>query len=279
MMPFIPPVAEESWLIGNVPPPPGAQRLSDDLFQSETIKVHLIQEQAIGLIPILFESQARYLDEFSRQFETKARGDPGLLFEQRRRRKPPRPLRSFSSIHILAVKGKWVSESLPTDMYAGVKNYSGLKNVEYTYFLADDTTLRTGDPISISLSTNSLKVTVDSRLLTVDELKVVVEIADRNSRKLLDSFSSIVYSNQVTKLSIPMQGKSKTTLSGFDSLQITTIPEISILSWLSYMNAYYGWTKSVERLNQLLKRKKQKITLSVFLDFRLRLVAHGIKHE
>lgn len=266
MMPFIPPVAEESWLIGNVPPPPGAQRLSDFTFPSETIKAHLIQEQAIGLIPILFESQTRYLDEFSKQFETKARGDVGL-WEQRRSRNPPRPLRSFSSTHILAVKGKRVSESLPTDMYAGVKMYAGEKNVEYTYFLADDTTLRKGKSSEASLSSNSLNVTVDSRLLPVNKLPVLVEVADRIGNKLLASVSEIVPSNQVAMFSIPMQGQSKATMPHVVSLQITSIPEISLLSGYSYIHAYYGWTNSVARFNQLLKRKKPKITLSVFLQF------------
>jgi hypothetical protein len=52
-------LAEHPWVIGNVPPSPAMQRVSD----VATGKAVLIQEQTIGRVPVVFESQARCLNE------------------------------------------------------------------------------------------------------------------------------------------------------------------------------------------------------------------------
>lgn len=244
--------ADDLILFGNIPPSPALQRISS----SPNVKSILIQEQAIGRIPVLFESQRNTLN-----IERSANEDSYNINANL-----PRPLHeaTLSQTSIVMISGNWATEFVTTDTYTGVKQYGGTESMEYTYFLARDD-MYIGKPISVTSTPNSISVSIDARNLPVADIPINIDVIESYGNtyvgSLIGSFSSVA----VSTFTIPLNFTRNTERNQIVSIHMTNLPELSTQNDASYISAYFGWTGSVAHLTQYLKESKQRKMISIVL--------------
>ncbi|MCZ6816166.1 MAG: hypothetical protein O7F76_05645, partial [Planctomycetota bacterium] len=139
--------AEKGWILGTYHLHPSPRLLDDNGLSA------LVQDQRIGRIPFVFESQRNYhralLEAGLEEDLVVMNKDGNLRFlnEQERaelRRRYPRPKISFETGAMILLKGHFVTEDLPTIINASKKSSAMVeKPIEevvktYYYFLADD---------------------------------------------------------------------------------------------------------------------------------------------
>jgi hypothetical protein len=175
---------------------------------------------------------------------------------------------SLSQTNLVTAKGYWVSEVLPTDTYSGVKEFAGVTNVGYTYFLAQDR-FSTGTPIRVAACTNSITVTLGRMTLPVPSLPLFMEVVDDIARKELGSTNGVLRSNESLTMSVPLRSLPPDTSGPVVSVHLTNQRGLSLLSGGSYLDAYFGWTNGVSRLDTLLKTEKPSVLFSIHLRLNL----------
>lgn len=246
-----------AWVIGNVPPSPAMQRVLG--LATATGKAVLIQEQTIGRVPVVFESQSRCLEEAPQFISPRDH----VRFESRL----PHPLGSLTQTNLVMAKGRWVSEVLPTDTYSGVKQFAGVTNVRYAYFLSEDR-FSTGTPICVTGDTNGITITLGRVSLPVSSLPLFVEVVDDVARKELGWTNGVLRSNEALTLSVPLRNLPPYTR--VVSVHLTNRRDLSLLSVGSYLEASMGWTNGVSPLDTLLKTEKSSVLFSLLLRLDLK---------
>ena len=208
-------------------------------------KAACLQEQAVGSVPMLSKTEADFIERHE------AYGNP-MRYEAHRSDKIPFGsirdstgiLYKFDGLDLLVAQGVWVTETLSFLTYAGVKMVGSVKEMEYTYVLAE--TIDRHNQVELRLDGNDLHLKIDTSSFPMDIEDVQIH--------LCLSGGVIVCQEQVDlsrkedcNLVLRMPPD---TDYWYLTLYMSNLEE---LFDKSYSYAYFGWLEEASKLNTLLK--------------------------